>query len=206
TMEVFFTQYGVLAAYDMVTERRGSWFDPDVADALLWVPSEAAFWGQLSEGDPLNLIATVEPPDRVLTADEARLDLVAEAFAKGIDAKSPWTYQHSNGGADTGVATGRWLGFSPPQLCEIRRAGLLHDLGKLGVSNLILDKPGKLTDDELATMRRHPLYTRDILGRVGCFRHLAGVAAAHHERLDARGYAPGPPGTALPMTPKGVVA
>jgi len=202
TMEVFFTQYGVLAAYDMVTERHGSWFDPDVADALLSVPSEAAFWRQLREGDPLNLIATIEPPARVLTADEACLDLVAEAFAKVIDAKSPWTYQHSNGVADIAVAIGRSLGFSPPQLREIRRAGLLHDLGKLGVSNLILDKPGKLTDDELAVMRRHPLYTRDILGRVGCFRHLAGVAAAHHERLDARGYDLGLAGASLPMSAK----
>jgi HD-GYP domain-containing protein (c-di-GMP phosphodiesterase class II) len=64
----------------------------------------------------------------------------------------------------------------------------MHDLGKLGVSNLILDKPGRLTDDEIAAMRQHPKHTRDILSRVGCFSPIAAVAAAHHERLDGAGY------------------
>jgi hypothetical protein len=64
----------------------------------------------------------------------------------------------------------------------------LHDIGKLGVSSLILDKPGKLTDDEFKIMRRHPVNTRQILLRTGCFSHLADVASSHHERLDGRGY------------------
>src|SRR5207247_2110252 len=61
-------------------------------------------------------------------------------------------------------------------------------VGKLAVSNLILDKPDKLTDGEFAQVRQHPGHTEQILGRVGCFRHLSEVAAAHHERLDGRGY------------------
>jgi putative nucleotidyltransferase with HDIG domain len=113
---------------------------------------------------------------------------VALAFAKVIDAKSPWTYQHSTGVADIAQGVGRRLGFSRDELRELRRAALLHDLGKLGVSNLILDKPGKLTDDELGVIRRHPANTLEILKRVGCFRHLASDAAAHHERQDSRGY------------------
>ena len=121
-------------------------------------------------------------------ADESQLDRVAEAFARVIDAKSPWTYQHSLGVAETSVAMGRWLGFSSRELRVLRRSALLHDLGKLGVSNLILDKPGKLTDHELTHMRRHPAYTAQILGRLSCFRDLADAAAAHHERLDGRGY------------------
>lgn len=69
-----------------------------------------------------------------------------------------------------------------------RRAALLHDLGKLGVSNVILDKPGKLDQDEWTQMRRHPELTVRILERVGAFRDLAATAGAHHERLDGRGY------------------
>ena len=71
---------------------------------------------------------------------------------------------------------------------DIRRAGLLHDIGKLGVSNLILDKPGKPTDDELVAIRKHPDYSQQILEAVEAFETLADVASGHHERLDGRGY------------------
>ena len=71
---------------------------------------------------------------------------------------------------------------------DLHRAALLHDVGKLGVSNLILDKPGKPTDEEMAIIRKHPDYSQQILQRVAAFKELADVAAAHHERLDGRGY------------------
>lgn len=65
---------------------------------------------------------------------------------------------------------------------------MLHDIGKLAISSRILDKPGRLTDEEFAAMREHTRYTLQILERVQCFRHLAGIAASHHERLDGSGY------------------
>ena len=68
------------------------------------------------------------------------------------------------------------------------RGALLHDVGKLGVSNSILDKPGKLTDEEFAQVKRHPKYTEEILSKISIFRELALVAGAHHERLDGKGY------------------
>jgi putative nucleotidyltransferase with HDIG domain len=105
-----------------------------------------------------------------------------------IDAKSPWTYQHSNGVAELTVGIARRLGVQPAEIRNLRRAALLHDLGKLGVSSLILDKPGKLSEDEFAVIRRHPEHTHRILSRVGCFSHLADLASSHHERLDGRGY------------------
>jgi len=80
------------------------------------------------------------------------------------------------------------LGLSPRELRDLRRMALLHDIGKLGVSNLILDKPGKLTDEEWMQMRRHPELTVRILERVSAFKDLAATAGAHHERLDGRGY------------------
>ena len=124
----------------------------------------------------------------MMPTSDADIDRAAEAFATVIDAKSPWTYQHSSGVAATAVAMGEWLGYSPGALRELRRAALLHDVGKLGVSNLILDKPGTLTDAEFAAMRRHPQFTHDILTRVSCFRSFAACASSHHERLDGKGY------------------
>src|SRR5688500_19803070 len=109
------------------------------------------------------------------------------SFALVIDAKSPWTFQHSRGVAATGVAIAEVMGYPREQIREIRRAALLHDIGKLGVSSLILDKPAALTDEEFQVMRRHPVATREILIRTGCVRHLPSAAASHHERLDGTG-------------------
>jgi HD-GYP domain-containing protein (c-di-GMP phosphodiesterase class II) len=188
TVELYFSSDGVFTAYDMAAARRGTWFDPALVDALRSIRTDGTFWRWLAEGDVATEISRVEPPDRTFIADEDRLDLVAEAFARVIDAKSPWTYRHSNGVAELAVGLGMRLGIGGSALRDLRRAALLHDLGKLGVSNLILDKAGQLSDDEFAVIRRHPGNTERILGRVGCFRHLAELAGAHHERLDGRGY------------------
>jgi putative nucleotidyltransferase with HDIG domain len=188
TVEVFFTEYGVLTAYDMAIARRGTWFEPRLVDALLSIRTDVAFWRDLGSCDDLAALQLVEPRDRVMLADEDELDQIAEAFAWVIDAKSPWTYRHSHGVADMAMAIGRTLGLPLFELRALRRAALLHDLGKLSVSNLILDKPEKLTDAEFAVMRRHPHHTFEILNRLSCFRSLAEDASAHHERLDGGGY------------------
>jgi putative nucleotidyltransferase with HDIG domain len=181
-----------------VSARKGTWFDPDLVQAMRGVGRDHAFWEALESGDVMAQVARVEPADRVLVADEAKLDNVTEAFARVIDAKSPWTYDHSNGVARVADRLAQSFGLSATDRRDLRRAALLHDLGKLGVSSLILDKPGKLTDDEFSVMRRHPSATWDILHRVGCFRPLAYVAAAHHERLDGRGYHQGLTASVLP--------
>jgi HD-GYP domain-containing protein (c-di-GMP phosphodiesterase class II) len=188
TVEVFFSSYGVLSAFDMAQERRGTWFEPELVDALLSIRADSAFWQWLREGDTLSGIGSVEPVDKVFLADENRIDVIAQAFAQVIDAKSPWTYEHSNGVADVTVAIARVLGLPAAEIRELRRAALLHDLGKLGVSSLILDKPGKLTAAEFEAVKRHPALTEQILNRVGCFHPLVAVAGSHHERLDGSGY------------------
>ena len=124
----------------------------------------------------------------MLHADEAQLDNVAEAFGRVIDAKSPFTARHSAGVAAYAVAIAETMGMSADAQRDLRRAGLLHDIGKLAVSSRILDKPGKLTDEEFTAMKAHPAFTLRILERVACFRALAAMAAAHHERLDGSGY------------------
>lgn len=90
--------------------------------------------------------------------------------------------------AEIADGVGEILGLSVRERREIRRASLLHDIGKLGVSNLILDKPGPLTGEERKEIKKHVEYTRRILERVASFRELADLASSHHERLDGLGY------------------
>jgi putative nucleotidyltransferase with HDIG domain len=188
TVEVFFRLSGVEAALDIVEQRRGSWFDPELVKALLAIRNDRGFWRNLETTDIETLVRPLEPVDRVLIADDARLDQVAEAFAQVIDAKSPYTATHSLGVATIAVGISRVQGQSETDVRDMWRGGLLHDVGKLGVSNQILDKPGKLTASEWVTMRAHPRHTLEILERISAFRQLAPVAAAHHERLDGSGY------------------
>ena len=141
----------------------------------------------------------LEPPDRVLRADDTRLDRVAEAFALIVDAKSPFTLRHSERVAAIAVAIAGELGLRAEDRRELRRAGLLHDVGKLGVSTAILDKPGVLTDAERAEINRHPAYTVEILSKIDAFSELADVAGAHHERLDGSGYHRGRTADSLTM-------
>lgn len=186
--EIFFRLSGVDAALDVVEERSGSWFDPELVQALLKTRIDAAFWRNLELSSVQALVRPLEPADRVQVADDERLDQVAEAFAQVIDAKSPFTATHSIGVATISVGMSRVQGASEDAVRDIWRAGLLHDIGKLGVSNTILDKPGKLTPDEWKLMREHPKYSADILSRISVFKDLAPVAAAHHEKLDGSGY------------------
>jgi putative nucleotidyltransferase with HDIG domain len=188
TAEVFFSTHGPDAAFEMAIARRGRWFDPAIVEAFLTLRKDSKFWQSLSAENLLARVAAAEPANEVQIVDDGRLDLIAEAFALVIDAKSPWTFRHSQGVADLSVAIARAMGLAEKTLADVRRAALLHDIGKLGVSSLILDKPEKLTAAEFAIMREHPLKTRAILSRTGCFSHLADIASSHHERLDGRGY------------------
>jgi HD-GYP domain-containing protein (c-di-GMP phosphodiesterase class II) len=188
TAEVFMSTDGPGAALDIVRARRGIWFDPRVADAFLSIAPGDPLWTRMADDAALEVLGDLEPSEGVAMTDDAGLDRVAEAFASVIDAKSPYTARHSVGVATYAAAIGDGLGFDPPRLRSLRRAALLHDIGKLGVSNLILDKPGALTGEEVAEVRRHPLYTEQILSRITAFADIAEAAAAHHERLDGRGY------------------
>jgi HD-GYP domain-containing protein (c-di-GMP phosphodiesterase class II) len=193
TVEVFHRAGGLRAAYRVARKRSGEWFDPALVEALNSLHSDSRFWDSLTEPD----VSAVEPPDRVLTADEARLDRIAEGFAAVIDAKSPWTHEHCDRVCTIAIGTATHMGFDELALRRLRRAALLHDLGKLSISNRILDKPGPLSDEERQRLRQHPLLAEQILGQVSIFGELATLAAAHHERLDGSGYPRGLTGDAL---------
>jgi len=184
TVEIFHRERGLGAAYRVAARRRGHWFDPSLIDALGAFRADTGFWATLAEPD----LSTVAPADRALIADENRLDQIAEAFAAVIDAKSAWTQQHSGraGAIATGIAA--TLGLEATAVSNLRRAARLHDIGKLSISNRILDKPGSLTDAEYDKVKEHPLWTQRILERIPGFSELASLASSHHERLDGSGY------------------
>jgi HD-GYP domain-containing protein (c-di-GMP phosphodiesterase class II) len=184
TVEIFHAAGGVRAAWRVARRRSGRWFDPGLVDALGTVLEDAEFWSSLARAD----LEAWEPADRVLVADDARLDAIAAAFAAVVDAKSPWTYRHSDRVCLIVIGLADALGANPQTLRDLRRAALLHDVGKLAISNRILDKPAPLTEAEFTQIREHPVVTERILSRVpGCER-LAATAGAHHERLDGSGY------------------
>ncbi|BCW96409.1 MAG: HD domain-containing phosphohydrolase [Fimbriimonadales bacterium] len=199
TMEVFASTFGVDATYEMLRQRRGKWFDPELVRVAESFQSDRAFWALHAEMLH-NPDMTPPMPDftrKVLPSD---IDRVCEAFAMIVDAKSSFTAEHSRRVAQYAVQIAEALGWDTERVNFIYRAGLLHDIGKLGVSNTILEKPGKLTDDEFAAIRAHPRHTYEILRRIRSFALLAEVAGAHHERLDGRGYWQGR--TAEQLTPE----
>jgi putative nucleotidyltransferase with HDIG domain len=188
TLEVFFKARGRADAVDAVRRRSGRWFDPELVKTAISLCKDGRLWEGLDKEDLSTEVMALEPDDRRLTANDKTIDTICEAFAEIIDAKTPFTYQHSNGVAEAATDIGEWFGMSDPEMKKLRRAALLHDIGKLGVSNEILEKPGKLTSEEFAVVRQHPYHTYEILKRVPAFADFSGDAAAHHERLDGKGY------------------
>jgi putative nucleotidyltransferase with HDIG domain len=184
TVEAFHADGGVKAARAVARHRRGRWFDPALVDAFLGFCGEREFWAQLEVPD----VSAWEPPEVAIAADDARLDRIAEAFARVIDAKSPFTARHSERVAEIADGIAAALGFDAGERRIMRRAALLHDIGKLAISNRILDKPDKLTDEEFRAVQTHPAHTLSILRRAPCFAELADLAANHHEKLDGSGY------------------
>ena len=206
TFEVFFATHGLAAAKAMVRERRGRWFDPAVADVVLAIDSDDRLWRDLTRDDIPALVHALEPSDRVLVLDDAGLDTICEGFADVIDAKSPFTARHSRGVATYAGLIGSELGFSRAELRQLQRAALLHDIGKLGIPNTILDKPARLSDEEFTRIRLHPAYTERILSGIPAFADIAAIAAAHHERMDGRGYHRGVPAGDLPLSARVLAA
>jgi putative nucleotidyltransferase with HDIG domain len=188
TLDVFHCTHGPDAAIDAARRRSGRWFDPDLVKAAVSLSSTGELWAGLDGRDLIQKALSLEPEQRRMTANEDTVDNICEAFAEIIDAKSPFTYRHSNGVAEAAADIARSFGFSARDTRRLRRAALLHDIGKLSVSNEILEKPGKLNAEEWKIVRDHPYYTFEILKRIPGFEELAGEAAAHHEKLDGSGY------------------
>lgn len=124
--------------------------------------------------------------NRWISLDETVI--LTEFMSKIIDFRSPFTAMHSAGVATTAVALAELVGMSEDECKMMRIAGYLHDLGKLKIPNEILDKPGKLTDEEFNIMKEHAYYTWILLKDVGGFEQISAWAAFHHEKLNGNGY------------------
>jgi len=198
TLEVFAMRDDVASAMALVDRRAGRWFDPLVARAAAQVGPRLEAWRGLSTRELQALVLEAEPAGVALLAGPRALDRIALVFAEIVDAKSPFTGEHSQRATQVAVSVAHQLGWTEPDIAELRRAGLLHDLGKLTVPNAILDKPSPLTGAEWEVMRMHAFYTERILEHVRGFEWLAFAAASHHERLDGSGYCRGIRGTQVP--------
>jgi putative nucleotidyltransferase with HDIG domain len=188
TIEIFHETQGIAGAMRVARARRGTWFDPQLADLVESWAGDLEWWEALRSTDAMLTASRLEGDTLDRPADERTIDDVARAFAEIIDAKSPFTYRHSTNVSQIACGIAGQLGLGASEGRRLRRAGLLHDIGKVGVSNRVLDKPAALTAEERQAVERHPRYGWEILSRIEAFRAFAWTASIHHEKLDGSGY------------------
>jgi PAS domain S-box-containing protein/putative nucleotidyltransferase with HDIG domain len=121
------------------------------------------------------------------------------AFSTAIDAKSPWTRGHSERVTRYATMIAREMGVDGNDLDNLRIAGLLHDIGKIGTYDVILDKPSNLTDDELSIVKMHPVNGEKILRPIKGLKRILPIVRSHHERWDGKGYPDGLKGEDIPL-------
>ncbi|RFO97795.1 metal-dependent phosphohydrolase [Rhodoferax lacus] len=187
-VDVFYTGGNKEAALAEAANRSGQWFDPALVAALQRLDAQEGFWRTLQSDTIDQAVQALEPSQYEVPLDDDYLDDIATAFGQVVDSKSPYTSGHSTRVALYTDLIGETLGLDPARRRWLKRGALLHDVGKLGVSNSVLDKAGKLDEAEWAEVRGHAALTESILSRIGAFSELARIAGAHHERLDGGGY------------------
>jgi HD-GYP domain-containing protein (c-di-GMP phosphodiesterase class II) len=186
---------GPEAAIAVVRRRAGGWFDPRVAEAF--ARSGADILDQVGARDVWEAVLEAEPgPPRTIGTEG--LDSLARALADMVDLKSPFMLGHSSEVAALSERAAVALGFGPEAVTNLRRAALLHDLGRVAVSNGIWEKPAALTTTERERIRLHPYQSERILARSRVLAPLARTAGMHHERLDGSGYHRGIAGAQVP--------
>jgi putative nucleotidyltransferase with HDIG domain len=187
-IDVFYTGGNKQAALAEVANRSGQWFDPALVAAIQRLAAHDAFWATLQSADLDKAVAALEPSQYEVPLDADYLDDIATAFGQVVDSKSPYTSGHSARVALYTDLIAESLGLDLERRRWLKRGALLHDVGKLGVSNSVLDKAGSLDAAEWVEVRSHAALTESILSRIGAFSELARIAGAHHERLDGGGY------------------
>jgi HD-GYP domain-containing protein (c-di-GMP phosphodiesterase class II) len=185
---------GVEAAEALARARSGSQFDPSLAELvagegemLLAGLDAVAAWDAVIDAEPaLGVVLTGE-----------RIDAALLAIANFVDLKSPYTLGHAAAASELAAAAGGVLGLDEGERETLRRAGLIHDLGRLGVSNAIWDKAGPLGRGEWERVRFHPYLTERMLQFSRSLAPLGAIAVQHRERLDGSGYPRGLAGGAI---------
>jgi HD-GYP domain-containing protein (c-di-GMP phosphodiesterase class II)/DNA-binding CsgD family transcriptional regulator len=185
---------GIDAAVALAERRAGSQFDPGLS-AVLRADAEDILGG-LDSANTWGAVIDAEPALRV-TLSGASFDQALLAIADFVDLKSPYTLGHARAVAELAAATASGLGLPEDETRMLRRAGLVHDLGRLGVSNAIWDKPAPLGAGEWERVRLHPYLTERMLQQSKALAPLAAIAVQHRERLDGSGYPKGLLGGAI---------
>jgi HD-GYP domain-containing protein (c-di-GMP phosphodiesterase class II) len=193
-VEVHLRTGGVGGAVDVVRARRGTQFSPVVAD--VFEGDAAAIVDGLLEIDVWTA-ALAQAPDRDRTLDDDEIDELLRAIADFVDLKCPSSPGYSRGVADLVASAARYLRMPPADIARLYRAGLVHGLGKLGVSNQIWEKKGPLSTSEWERLRMYPYLTGRILSRVGGLEAVVSVATTHEERVDGSGFPRGLAGREL---------
>jgi HD-GYP domain-containing protein (c-di-GMP phosphodiesterase class II) len=195
TAVMFCLHAGSDTAVAEVRRRSGSYLDPDLANVL--VRNAQDLLGGIEDLDAYSCVLDAEP-DPAYFVDDDQLEAVARTFGDLVDLKSPWLHGHSTGVAE--VAAG-----AVADLClhehvrPVRVAGYLHDIGRVGVSSRIWDKPGPLSQSERDQVHLHAYYSERILARIPSLAEVARLAGQHHERCDGSGYHRGVTGAQLTM-------
>ena len=185
---------GIEAAVALAVRRRGTQFDPLVVDALAF-DAEKVF----AHIDAVGSWDTVinEEPSLTISLSPRECDAALLAISRFVDLKSPFTTGHSSAVADLASAAAEHAGMSDDDVRLMHRAGLVHDFGRLGVSNSIWDKKGSLGAGEWERVRMHPYFTERMLQQSATLEPLARIAVQHRERLDGSGYPRGLTGNAI---------
>jgi HD-GYP domain-containing protein (c-di-GMP phosphodiesterase class II) len=184
-MVIFQRLGGLEAALAVARERSGGKYDPqlverfcrDAPQLLLDIDDELS-WDRLLAMEP--------GPPTVLSGPQ--IDTVCQVIADFADLKSPNTLGHSPRVANLAVEAGRRYGLSEPEVILLRRAGWLHEIGRVGISAGIWLKTGPLSDREREQVRLHPYYTERVLSRPTPLAQIGALASVHHERGDGSGY------------------
>ena len=194
---------GVELAADAVSRRGGSLLDPALVGEFL--ANAPTLLGEAVAGDPRTRILDAEP-DPVATRDTGDLPQIAAAFGDLVDLKTPFTHGHSKEVARLARGAGERLGFDTETTRRLYVAACLHDLGKVGISDMIWEKPGPLTGPEWEQVRMHAYHGERILATAQTLEPMARIAGMHHERLDGSGYHRGCRASEIPATARVLAA
>ncbi len=175
------------AIVDTINAHKSSVFHPHLVECFTDLAHTPSLWLDLESGNYIKLLQRYPEMSRTIGLDE--LEDIAELFAKIVDNKSPYTAMHSSGLADKVTRMAEIIGMDKHTVRKLRTAALLHDIGKLAVSDEILLYPGRLSDREMDVMKQHAYHTYHLLGVIGeGIESIQTWAAYHHERLDGSGY------------------
>jgi HD-GYP domain-containing protein (c-di-GMP phosphodiesterase class II) len=186
---------GVERTRTLIRQRAGRALDPGVAHELADHADDVL--GRFGDGVTWQETLDLEP-DRQLEVAEAQLDDALSAIGDFADLISPSLAGHSSGVAVLAEQAARDLGMGAERARQVRRAGYVQDVGRVGIHPRIWEKPGALTADEYEQVRLHPYYSERILSGSEFLRGLGAVAGCHHERLDGSGYHKGATAPVLP--------